>query len=357
MNIPTLLKDSAKDTPTKEKRGGQQPTLALVLPFDPKMTPKHEIEMMLRRILETAEKILLALHGAEEAMPVIKRLQQAIRGLNFSTHKRSLALFVSAERATTTYLDFAVEERLIVDKPFRVRDLADCKPSGKEYLVLLLSGRESKMYLKAGDTLRLIKSNTPQIVYAYVNEVPEKTGNFSDRQDRHEVVLNKFLHHMDEGLEAVLKVYPLPVFVAGTERVTGHFGRITRHQKNIAAYIPKHCIDATPAELEKLLQPFLDDWQNLRQKLLVLQMEKAAEAGKLVCGIEAVSKFAACSNSRLVIVERTPNAEGKDEPGAFYSEGPVDQLVEKVLQSGGDVEKLDRAIMEKYGPIALIRYY
>ncbi len=352
MHIPA----QSKNIPAKEKLL-DPPTLALVLPFNPKMTVRHELELALRRNLEAAEKLLLSTHAAEDAMPVLKRLQQAIRGLNFSTHKQSVALFVSAEIARATYMDFAVEERLIVDQPFRVRDLADCKPGEKEYLILLLSARESKMYLKAGDGLRLIKSNTPQTVYAYLKEPPERSGNFSDQHDRHEVMLNKFLYHMDQGLEAVLKAYPVPVFVAGTERVIGHFARITHHQKNIAGYIPKHCIDATPVELKKLLQPLLDDWQNLRQNLLLLQMEKAAEAGKLVCGIEAVSKAAACSNSRLVIVQRTLNAEGKEEHGLFYSDGTVDQLVEKVLQSGGDVEKLDPILMEKYGPVALIRYY
>jgi Bacterial archaeo-eukaryotic release factor family 3 len=353
MHIPAL----SKNIPAKEKLLAPPPTLALVLPFNPKMTPRHELEMVLRRNLEAAEKLLLSAHAAENAMPVIKRLQQAIRGLNFSTHKRSVALFVSADMARTTYLDFAVEERLIIDRPFRVRDLADCKPGDKEYLVLLLSAQESKMYLKAGDGLRLIKSNAPQTVYAYLNEPPEKSGNFSDQHNRHEVILNKFLYHMDQGLEAVLKAYPVPVFVAGADRVIGHFARITHHQKNIAGYLPNQCLDASPVELQKLLQPLLENWQSLLQQLLLLQMEKAAEAGKLVCGIEAVRKAAACSNSRLVIVQRTLNAEGSEEHHAFYSDGAVDQVVEKVLQSGGDVEKLDPELMEKYGPIALIRYY
>jgi hypothetical protein len=353
MNIPILSKDSR----ATEKVPAPQPNLAVVFPFDPKMTPRHDLEVMLRRVLAAAEKQLLAAHPSEEAMPVIKKLHQAVRGLNFSTHRQSVALFVSADTANSTYMDFPVEERVIIDQPFRIRDLADCKPSGKEYLLLLLSGKESKMYLGNRNGLRLIKSNTPQTVYAYLNEAPERTGNFSDPADRHEIVLNKFLHHMDEGLAAVLKAYPFPVFVAATERIAGHFARITRHEKNIAGYIHKHCIEAGEAELEDLLRPMLENWQHLRQQLLLLQMEKAAEAGKLVCGIEAVRKAAACSNSRLVIVERTVNSDGRERSGAFYNEGVIDQIVEKVLQSGGDVEKLDQNLLGKYGPVALIRYY
>jgi hypothetical protein len=353
MNIPTLSKDSI----APERGTTSQPTIALVLPFDPKMTPRHELELSLKKILESAERELLARHPAEEAIPVIKKLQQALRGLNFSTHRRGLALFVSAKTARSTYLDFNVEEHVFIDQHFRVRDLADCKPSGKEYLLLLLSGCKSKMYLKTNTGLRLIKSNTPQDLYAYLNEVPERTGNFSDPHERHEVMLNKFLHHMDQGLGAVLKVYPLPVFVAGTDRVTGHFTRITRNDKHIAGYLHKHCMEAKETELEEMLQPLLDDWSQLRQRMLLMQMEKAALAGKLVCGLEEVRKAARCSNSRLVVVEKVLDAEGKEEANGFYTEGPLDQIVEKVLESGGEVEKLDRGLLEKYGPIALIRYY
>lgn len=146
-----------------------QPSVAMVFPFDPKMMSKSNLETAIKRMLGTVEKELLTRHAAEEAMPVIKRLQQTLRSLNYSTHKRSAAIWASASKVIITYMDFDVEERLFVDRPFRVRDLADCKPSGKEYLLLLLSGRESKMFLQNGHGLRLIKRNGPQTVFAYLN--------------------------------------------------------------------------------------------------------------------------------------------------------------------------------------------
>jgi hypothetical protein len=32
-------------------------------------------------------------------------------------------------------------------------------------------------------------------------------------------------------------------------------------------------------------------------------------------------------------------------------------IIEKVLENGGDVEKLDPGIIGRFGPVALIRYY
>lgn len=331
-----------------------KPSVALVLPYNPKMIPRAELDTRLRGALATAEKKLLLAHPAEAAMPIVRKLQQLVRGLNSSTHKVGVALFVSENLSKTIYLDYEVEERVAVDEPFLVRDLADCKAGLKDFLVLLLSAKESKMYWSNGGGMKLIKCNTPQNVFAYLHESPERTGNFSDPDQRREVMLNKFLHQMDQGLGAVLKAYPLPVFVIAADRVAGHFARITRYGHQIAGYIQKDGIDVQERELEMLLEPMMADWRAMRSRLLLQQMEKAARTGKLVCGVHEARKAAACKNSRLIIVERK-QPEGED-PG-FFSDGEIDGLVEKVLENGGVVEKMEKDLLEPYGPAVVIKYY
>ena len=331
-----------------------RPSVALVLPYNPKMTPRSELDTRLRGALAAAEKKLLVAHPAETAMPIVRNLQQLVRGLNTSTHKVGVALFVSDEVSKAIYLDYEVEERVLVDQPFLVRDLADCKAGSRDFLVLLLSSKESKMYWSNGSVMKLVKTNGSQNVYAYLNEVPERTGNFSDPEARREVMLNKFLHYMDLGLGAVLKVYPLPVFVVAPDRVAGHFARVTHYSHQIAGVIHKEGIGIAEEELKALLEPELADWEAMQSRLLLQQMEKAAQAGKLVCGVHEVRKAAGCRNSRVIIV-------GSQEPGGdrpdFYSDGEMDGLIEKVLENGGTVEKLEEELLRPYGPVAVIKYY
>jgi len=329
-----------------------QPSVVLVLPYNPKMNPRVELDARLRGALAAAEKKLLMAHPAETAMPIVRKMQQLVRTLNSSTHKVAVALFVSAEVSKVIYLDTEVEERVVVDEPFLVRDLADCKIGTRDFLVLLLSAKESKMYWSNGNGLKLIKSNSPQNVYAYLNEVPERSGNFSDPEERREVMLNKFLHQMDQGLAAVLKMYPLPVFVVGTDRVAGHFARITHHSHQIVEYIHKEGIDAGMEDLKKWLAPYEDHWEETRSRLLLQQMEKAAQAGKLACGVHEVRKAVGCHNSRMIIV-----GDCDVVASAFYSGGEIDGLVEKVLENGGTVERLDGGLLQSYGPVAVIKYY
>lgn len=332
----------------------KSPSVALLLPYDPKMMTRQEIDGLLRNALSTAEKKLMAAHPAETALPILRKLQQLIRGLNGSTHKVSVAIFVSEDTTKVLYLDMPIEEQVLVDEPFLLRDIADHKAGSRDFLVLLLSSTESRMYLHDPNGLRLIKSNSPQNVYAYLNEVPERTGNFSDPSSRREVMLNKFLHHMDQGLAAVLKLYPLPVFVVAAERVAGHFARLTQYDHQIAGYIHKDGTNARENDLKVLLEPYLADWQATKAQLLLRQLEKAARTGKLACGIHEVRKAAACRNTRLVVIEDQEPLIGST---GFYSRDGIDNLVEKVLEGGGEIEKMDKHLLGDYGPVAVIKYY
>jgi hypothetical protein len=325
------------------------------------MIPKGQLESSLKAALSAAERRLFAHYTRQRALPVIRLLGQLIATLNYATHKKSVALFVSPETSSALYFDEPVDKRVLVDSDFRMRDLAVSRDTNVPYFVLLLSGRQSKMYQSDGLCLRLIKSNGLKPVYAYTHQLPEKVANFSDPAARKEDLLDKFLHHMDEGLSTILDACPLPVFVIATDRVAGHFSRITHNARHIAVYIHKNCLDNTIEELLGTLQPYLKDWRIVRQQMALKHVEIALETGKLSSGIEAVDKAAHGKNSRLLVVERdfgVPFGPTFSENNkAFYLQDQVDTIVKKVLENGGQVEWVSEGLLAEKGHIALIRYY
>ena len=42
---------------------------------------------------------------------------------------------------------------------------------------------------------------------------------------------------------------------------------------------------------------------------------------------------------------------------AFYIKDAVDDVMQKVLENGGDVEFVDNGVLQNYGQVALIQYY
>ncbi len=346
------------------------PAISIVMPFEPKMSSKAEIEYKLKLTLGKVEKELMMNYPADKALPVIHKLHQLIQNLNFHTHKKSIAIFVSPLIEKVFYLDMAVEEKVIIDESFEIRDLIYSKKQAIQYLVLILSAKSSKMYLGNCSTFILIKNNVPDSVFAYKRDVPEKVTHFSDAHEEKEILLDKFLHHMDEGLSLVLKAYPLPVFVMGAKKVLGHFNQISKNKKHIIQYVHGNYEDASETEIRQVLKPYIADWNNVREQNLLQQIERAADEKKLTFGIGEIWAAASHKNGRLLIVEKDfmfPAHEGP-RPDAIYEEDlslnhpfyikdAVDDVMEKILEGGGDIEFVENGALKNYGRIALIRFY
>jgi hypothetical protein len=207
-------------------------------------------------------------------------------------------------------------------------------------------------------------------VYAYMNDAPEKVANFSDMSERKEIVMEKFLHHIDKALDIILKSYHLPLFVLGTERIMGHFRNLTKHSGSVIQYVQGNYEEATVQELKEILEPFITDWKKVKQKDLLNQLEEAAGKKKLAIGMRDVWHEAMNRKGRLLIVEKnymyaaehggSENVIYKaSEPYSRFSyiKDAVDDVMVKVLENGGDVEFADEGVLKEYQHIALIQYY
>ena len=100
-----------------------RPSVSLILPFDPKMGLKAEIAHALELAADQVSRELRDQYPEELSNLVNAKLRRLIRDLNFNTHKKSVAIYVSPVFEKVLYLDVPVEERVIVDESFEIRDL------------------------------------------------------------------------------------------------------------------------------------------------------------------------------------------------------------------------------------------
>ena len=348
------------------------PCVSLIMPFEPKMGLKADLDHKLKLAFQKVRKHLNANYPDEQAEPVLTKLQMLIHTLDYSTYKKSIGIFVSPLVEKVYYLDIPVEEKIIIDESFEIRDLVYSKKEIHKYLVLVLSAQRSRIFL--GNTVQFVRlaSNMPHHVAAYKNDIPERVGNFSDPSHRREVMLDKFLRHIDNNLEIILKAYSLPLFVMGTDRTVGHFKKVTHHLKNITGYVHGNYDEASESAIWQAIAPHVADWKYVVQSDLMLRLDAARGADKLAFGINNVWKSASRGKGRLLVVEKNymvaarydnNNQIGKEETAFAENTTPlflkdaVDDVIEKVLASGGDVEFVDEGLLNMYGHIALIEYY
>jgi Bacterial archaeo-eukaryotic release factor family 3 len=347
-----------------------RPTVSLIMPFEPKMSLKTELIHSLKTAADKVERELLENYPGELGMLVMQKLRAIIKDLNFNTHKKSIAIYVSPVFEKVLYLDISVEEKIIVDESFEIRDLVYSKKQLHKYLVLLLSNKISRIYLGNTETFVRIVSDTPESVSAYINDVPERLANFSDKSDWKEIIMDKFLHHIDNSLDIILNAYRLPLFVLGTEKVLGHFKKLSKHTAAVIDYVHGNYEEASLPELKKILEPHVADWKIVMQKDLLNQLDEAAGSKKLVVGMRDVWREATSHKGRLLVVEKNymfPAQHGGSEDIIYkatepynkfsYIKDAVDDVIEKVLENGGDVEFVDKEVLKDYDHIALVKYY
>ncbi len=347
-----------------------RPAVSIILPFEPKMNLKTELAHSLKTVADKVELELLENYPDEMAVLVMHKLRAIIKNLNFNTHKKSIAIYVSPVFEKVLYLDIAVEEKIIVDESFEIRDLVYSKKQMHKYLVLLLSGKESRMFLGNSKDFVRIVSNSPESVYAYVNDAPERVTNFSDPSERKEIIMDKFLLHVDNALDIILNAYHLPLFVLGPERILGHFKKLTKHAGAVIEFIHGNYEEATLPELKEILEPHIADWKKVKQKDLLNQLEDAAGKKKLAVGMKEVWREAMNHKGRLLVIEKNymyAAEHGGSEEVIYKAEEPyskfsyikdaVDDVMEKVLETGGDVEFVDEDLLKDYDHIALMQYY
>lgn len=347
-----------------------RPAISLILPVETKLSLKNELPHTLKLAADKIEQLVNQNYSNELTTLVMLKLRAAIRRLDLNAVRKSIAFFISPVFEKVVHLDIPVEEKMIIDESFEIRDLVYSNKQVSKYVLLMLSNKESRIFLgNSGNLMRLIPDN-PESIFAYVNDIAEKVANFSDMSDRKEVMMEKFIHHVDDSLGMILKTYPLPLFVAAPERVLGRFRESTRHKASVVSYINGNYDDTSMNDLRKMLEPELQRLQKQLQAQTISKLEAAANQNRLVYGIQDVWQESMNNKGRLLVVEKDYMVAARHgaDGSIIYETTPgdqtfsvirdaVDDVIEKILHTGGDVEFVDNGLLKDFNRIALVEYY
>src|SRR2546430_885858 len=120
-------------------------------------------------ITEKVEAELIQNYSDEMGRLVMYKLRTLIRQLNFNTHKKSIAIYVSPVFEKVLYFDIEVEEKIKVDDSFQIRDIVYSKKQSHSYLVLHLGCRKTNLYLGSSGSFTTLISSWPKSICSYIN--------------------------------------------------------------------------------------------------------------------------------------------------------------------------------------------
>jgi len=340
--------------------GYRFPSVSIFMPFDPKMGMKNKLTFSLSKATDKVVSELKDRYPGEMSLLVIQKLKAIIKNLDFNTHKKSLAIFVSPVFEKIYYLNIDVEEKVIVNESLQIRDLLYSKKQSQKFHILFLSEKESRIFLSDTNSSVKITLDNPMSKNTCQNDSPEGIANFSDAVTKEEIVMEEFLHHVDHSLGIILKHDMLPVFVMGTEKIVGQFKNMTKSNEAIIEYVHGDCEKCSLEDLKELLKPQIADWQKIKQKNLLGQLKEAANKNKLSFGMEDVRREVINRRGRLLLMENkylfdydagpwesdARNYKATRPYNKFSCiKNPIDEMIEKVLENGGDVEFVDNSFL------------
>ena len=344
-----------------------RPSLSLTIPFEPKMTSKGDLSHILKLFAKEIERKLAENYSFEIVDVMIRKLHLLFNELNYSTHKKSIAIFLSPIFEKVLYLDIQVEQKIIIDEGFSIRDLVFNQQQQQQYLVLALSGSHNQIFYHNGRSFARILTDAPRSYREVVTEWREKVSNFTDVSSRREIIMLKFLRHIDTSLRLLLHAYKLPVFAMGPDRLLGHFLKLTKNREAIINVL--YCDPpATLSGLSDIISPYLRKWTKLLDKQLLRKIDTAAKKQRLATGIDDVAAAANKNNIEHLIVEKSfRGSAGTSQHvipirSSLYDrhvqmKDVVDDIIGKVLDRSGEISFVENDVLSAYDHIAAIRRY
>lgn len=260
-----------------------------------------------------------------------------------------------------------VRDRTVIDPTFATRDLVRSLHRTPRHVVLVLTGKEARLFDGTGGTL------LPTVGAAFPLRRPvrdrrrerggrDRAGRAERTADPH---LDRFLRTVDQALGAYLSLHPAPLVLVGASRVVARFRAVSRNTARLAGSLTgNHARTPLPA-LTRLVRPVLESYLRSRQDEALALLDRRTGAGRAVSGMRAVWLAARVERPEMLVVEQDLfyparlSADGDLLTRAYDVDHPdviddaVDEVIETVLRRGGWVALAEDGALADRDRIAL----
>ncbi|MBI2271125.1 MAG: hypothetical protein HYU69_12335 [Bacteroidetes bacterium] len=346
------------------------PSVSILLPTH-KSDPNHKIDKgELQAILKKTETQLFGDYPENTANLIMQKLNKIVEEIDYQHLSESIAIFVSKDNDVVLNLPFRVSEKLVIDNSFEIRDLVYAGKHSRYYTVLVISHNHNKLYYGFNDQLNEVKVNKmPLNADAVEIDHHSKVGNFSTADKLSEVNFEKYLRAIDHALTEETKIIDAPIIVLSVKKTNALFSKITHNGKKITGYVEGNFEHTSEPDIYKAIQPLLEQKEQSKQDEILKKLDAAIGKKTYVSGMENVWVAAREKRGQLLIVEKdyycTARVEGNRliimENNAESLKPPtkdaVDDVIELVLASEGDIAFVDNGKLNVHERIALITYF
>jgi hypothetical protein len=319
------------------------------------LAPTHRTAPLNRqdpiKVKNLVRRAIDRLHGEfkkREVAAVVNNLQERLRKVDWEHALDGLGLFASRERSAAIMLPFRVKPRAMIDETFATRDLVYAFNRAPPYRVLAL-GHKARLYDAWTTVLDEHTAKPFPLVHrgrGGASKLPGGQG--INRSAVRDDAIRTFFRAVDGAVDAVQKTNPLPLVVVGVERNLAFYREVTRQTTAIIGMLAGNHEQTPPSALGKLVWPVFDTGATLRRTEALVQLDEAVSAQRHSSGIDQVWRAAVGGRCRTLLVEKEFKYPADLSPegdrllpytgkGAAALDDAVDEVIERVMDSGGEV--------------------
>jgi hypothetical protein len=278
-----------------------------------------------------------------------RRLDQQIAQAADDLTTEAIALCVSPAFDAVVRLGVPVRSRCIVDDTFATRDMVLDSKRTAVFRLVTVSERRARVFV--GDRRRLIEERSDGWPL-------ERADDESDRQWTKAVI---------DAVDRKSEADPLPMVLAGVERTTRQM--LAGSKLEFVASISGNHDRTGWSVLHSLAWPLVERWLRCDRDDALRRLEAARSARRFAAGVGEVWDLARDGRVELLVVEQQYEVPaligagalqvGAEDtvPGTHAVDDAVDDLIEMVLRSGGEVVMVDEGDLRGHGHLAAVLRY
>ncbi len=349
----------------------EYPSVSILLPIYRKSPDElAQNPIRVKNLVRQTIDRLLGEFSKRDIQPLLQQIDNLTERIDFSSPKDGLALFVNKDTARMFHLPYAPPESVLIDETFATRYLVHARNRTKRYRTLVLSQESARIYECERDSFHEIenehfpmRADDPRVENVWTSSFGVDPGKYDNKQDQ------LFFQHVDNALNSVLGEDALPLAVVSVERNLSHFQNSSKHKDQVLATIAGNYEKQPLHEMAERVWAEVRKGFEARRDQVLDQLGDAIGAEKSAVGIDKVWKNAHEGRvARLLVDEHFRYPARVDESGqklipAEDATAPdvlddaVDEIVEQVVATGGDVVFVNNGSLDEYGKIAAILRY
>lgn len=339
----------------------QYPSITLMLPVNSEPGGVRSSRIRLESMMHDVRRRLEQNVSASDLILVLKNLRTVIDTLELKDkNARGLAILINRHMAKKIFLPRTVKERLTISESFSYRELVNSCSRAPVFRVLLLAPTEIRLLIGHNDYLR--DANLNQFPMIHPSRV------HASFEQAH---IQTFFGQADSHLDSLRENETAPIILVGAARDVATYQAITSTPREKIA----GTLSSSPGSSELWLSQLhtrclhmMREYEHRQIAGTLKDLERAVAEDNYATGIHEVWRRAGSGRCETLIIEknyfcparvengrlRIEQAHSGDEFGPALLPDAIDDVIEKVVSSGGNVCFVNEGDLARYGHVAAV---